>query len=147
MRKKFRSGVTVVESAVVLPVLLLVLFGMLDLAVATVRYGALAEASRHVAREAILHGAMAGSAHASWGPDAFDGTMASSEAWIKNALGPTPTMNRDDVALEITWPDGDNSPFDRVTVELRYTHNSILPALLPWGNFEVKSATTMPIVN
>ena len=53
-----RGGTTIVECAIVLPVLFFVLFALLDLGIAATRYNSLAEASRRIAREAILHGSL-----------------------------------------------------------------------------------------
>jgi hypothetical protein len=49
-----RNAACAAESAFVLPVVLFVLFSTLDLALATIRYNALADASRRIAREAII---------------------------------------------------------------------------------------------
>jgi TadE-like protein len=142
-----RRGATIVESAIVLPVLLLILFAMLDLGVASVRYNALAEVSRRVARETILHGSLAPQAVGTWGPEAFEGTAGDDSDLVAAAAIATATMDDEEVNIRISWPDGDNSPRDRVRVEVDYRHQSLVPGLLPWGSFDLNSATTMHIVN
>src|SRR5262245_44120925 len=84
-----RTGVAILECALVMPVLMLVLFAMLDLGLAAVRYNALADASRRVAREVILHGSVAPTSSGMWGPTTFSGTAASGSvivAPIQNTL-------------------------------------------------------------
>jgi hypothetical protein len=51
------------------------------------------------------------------------------------------------VSVRVSWPDGDNSPRDRVEVELTYQHEPLIPALFAWGTLDLRSATTMQIVN
>src|SRR5262245_1799051 len=117
-----RNGVAILECALVMPVLMLVLFAMLDLGLAAVRYNALADASRRIAREVILHGAVAPSSSGIWGPTSFSGTAASSSAIVASIQNTLPTMVRADVNVSVTWPDSDNSPRDPVRVEVSYVH-------------------------
>lgn len=142
-----RRGATVVESAILLPVLILVLFAMLDLGLAAVRYNSLAEASRRIAREAIKHGSLSAEWSDMWGTAEYSGNAADGSDFVAPVKGMLPTMNDEHVSVEVTWPDGDNSPRDRVRVETEYEHDSLIPGLFPWGPLELQSVTTMHIVN
>jgi len=126
---------------------LFILFAMLDLGVASVRYNALAEVSRRIARETILHGSLAPQAVGTWGPEAFEGTADDDSDLVAAAAIATTAMDDAQVNIRISWPDGDNSPRDRVRVEVDYQHQSLVPGLLPWGSFDLNSVTTMHIVN
>jgi len=142
-----RSGATVVESAIVLPILLFIIFAMLDLGLAAIRYNALAEVSRRIARAAVIHGSTAPDMVGNWGPDTYTGTAADDSEMVAAALNTTTAMPDDQVTIQISWPDGDNSPRDRVHVEVAYEHQPLLPALFPWGPFVLRSETTMRVVN
>lgn len=142
-----RVGATALECALTLSVLFFILFAMLDLGIAATRYNILAELSRRVAREAILHGSQAPDTSGVWGPDEFSSTVADSSDIVATAQGATPTMKESQVSVRVTWPDGDNSPRDRVQVEVAYQHRTLIPGLLPWGPLDLRSVATMHIVN
>lgn len=146
-RRRRRCGATVVECAITLPVMLLVLFALLDLGLATMRYNSLAEASRRVAREAIIHGSLAPETSGTWGPDEYQGTAADSSVVVTSIQGLLPTMQESDVTVRITWLDGDNAPRDRVQVETTYQHQPLIPGLAVWGPLDLHSVATMHIVN
>lgn len=145
--KPGRAGATVLECAFVLPIVLLMLFALLDLGIAAVRYNALADASRRIAREAIIHGSLAPAETGTWGPAEFVGTAADGSQIVSSVQGVLPTMAANRVSVRVSWPDGDNSPRDRVEVELTYQHEPLIPALFAWGTLDLRSATTMQIVN
>jgi len=146
-RRARRTGAVMVECAIVLPVMLLTLFAMLDLGLAAVRYNALAEASRRIAREAILHGAVAPSSSGVWGPAEFNGTADDSSPIVAPIQQLLPTMPASDVDVRVTWPVSDNSPRDPVQVEVSYVHTPLVPAFSVWGPITIRSVATMHIVN
>lgn len=143
----FRLGACAVESAIVLPAALFILFSILDLGLATIRYNTLAEASRRIARQAILHGSLAPAEVGAWGPLQFIGNASDGSTVVSPLKNMLPTMSDHDVNVDVTWPDGDNSPRDRVHVEVTYLHQPLLPFLANWGTIPLRSATTMHIVN
>lgn len=142
-----RTGATVLECAIVLPIVLLMVFALLDLGIAAVRYNALADASRRIARQAIIHGSLAPAEIGTWGPTEFVGTAADGSQIVSSLRGVLPTMPDNLVNVRVSWPDGDNSPRDRVEVETTYQHEPLLPALFAWGTLDLRSVTTMHIVN
>src|SRR5689334_1070755 len=124
-----RHGAAMLECAIALPVMLLALFAILDLGLAATRYNALAEAARQIARQAILHGSLAPDEVGSWGPAQFVGTAADSSNIVQATHGRLPTMLENLVSVQVTWPDHDNSPRDRVQVRVSYQHRPLVPGL------------------
>lgn len=146
-RRPRRCGATMVECAITLPVMLLVLFALLDLGLAAMRYNSLAEASRQIAREAIIHGSLAPDTSGTWGPGEYLGTAGDATDFVTSIQGLLPTMKKSDVTVRVTWLDGDNSPRDRVQVETAYQHQPLIPGLAVWGTLDLHSVATMHIVN
>lgn len=142
-----RRGVALVECAFTLPIVTLVVMALLDLGMAATRYNALAEVSRHIAREAIRHGSLAPMAEGTWGPDEFQGTMATESEMVASARKKLLLTEAEDVTVGITWLDDSNAPGARVRVEVSTRHPPLLPGLFVWGALPLKSATTMGIVN
>lgn len=142
-----RAGAATVECAVVLPVALLILFSLLNLGLATIRYNVLAEAARRVAREAITHGSLVPHVRGAWGPDPFAGTAADPSPLIASLQNLLPTMVPDEVGVSVTWLDGDNTPHSRVEVALSYKHQSLIPFLASWKSIDLHAETLMRIVN
>jgi hypothetical protein len=136
-----------VECAFALPIILLVLFALLDLGLAAARYNALAEAARRIARETIIHGSLAPESIGAWGPDEFVGTAAAGSDIVIPARDILLAMPHHLVNVHVAWPDGDNSPRDRVEVEVTYRHEPLIPALFVWGPIDLRSVATMRIVN
>ena len=142
-----RSGTTVLECAITLPVLFFVLFALLDLGIAATRYNALAEIARRIAREAVLHGSLAPDSSGTWGPDEYSGSLADGSAIVAPAANMVPTMDGSDVSVRVRWVDGDNSPRDRIQVDVAYQHEPLIPGICPWGPLSLSSTATMHVVN
>lgn len=141
-------GATVVETAIVLPVALLVLFVILDLGLASLRYNTLAEAARRLARAAVMRGDETPSEIGSdWGPEPIIATAADAIDPAVTIHPLLPTMHPDGVSIRMTWPDGDNKSGNRVRVELKYEHEPLVPGFTPWGAIELESTSQMRIVN
>jgi hypothetical protein len=75
------------------------------------------------------------------------GAVADSDGIVAIAHGMTPTMNDSEVLVHVIWLDNDNTPRDRVQVEVAYKHHPLIPGICPWGVLELSSSTTMQIVN
>jgi hypothetical protein len=131
----------------VLPVLSILLFALIDLGIAAARYNALAESARRIAREAVLHGSLSPDEIEDWGPSEYVGTLADSSPIVAPAGVVAITMRRERVNVRVNWPDGDNSPRDRVQVHVSFRHEPIVPGLFPWGPMDLESTATMRIVN
>src|ERR1700733_1730743 len=116
--KRDRRGVAAVEGALVLSALMVLLFALLDLGLAVCRYNILAATARNLARAAIVRGADAAPQLSAWGPNAYIGNAADSSAMATVAAAWLATMSPADVSVQLTWPDGDNQPDHRVSVQL-----------------------------
>jgi hypothetical protein len=144
---QLRHGTTTVESAIVLSTLLLLLFAMFDLGLAAFRYNTLAAVARRVAREAIVRGDAAPPDRTAWGPNAFAGTAADTSEIASIAAPLLVTMPGSDVAIQVSWPDGDNAEGDRVLVQLNYVHHPFVPFLSVGSVLNLQAATTMRLVH
>jgi hypothetical protein len=144
-RRCARSGTALLEGTIVLTVFLLIIFAMFDLGLAVMRQNSLAESARRLARTAIVHGDLATPEYTSWGPLQYSAT-ADDDHEIANAVRTgLITMNPADVAIEVTWPDGDNRSGDRVIVSLEYPHRTILPSLFGGSSLNLRAESTMRV--
>ena len=140
-----RSGVAAVEGAVVLSVFLLILLGMLDLGLLLLDYNTLCEATRRLARNAIIHGQMAAPVKTVWGPSAVTGTAADGTEYA-TALNPElATFTLSNVNYSIQWPAGTNRPDDPVQVTVTYRYPPIIPYLLGSQTIPIQAVSNMSI--
>ena len=146
-RSRGRRGATIVESALVLTALALIVLGILDVGIAVLRYNALSDAARRLARAAIVHGAMAEPQHAAWGPAPFVAT-ADDASEIAAAVRPwLIAAAPEDVSVQVEWIDGGNQPDQRVRVTLRYAHERFVPLLLGASPVPLEATSTMQIAH
>lgn len=141
-----RRGAAMVEAAIVLPVFLMLVLGLLDLAGAAYRYNLVSELARRGVREAIVHGSQAPPKRVALGPQTWTATAA--------AAGDVPTAIRGllagiepaEVTIRLDWVDGGNAPADRVrcTVTLPYRGATFL---LSGRQITLRATSTMAIAN
>jgi hypothetical protein len=146
LRRK-RAGATSIETAVVLSLFLMLCFVILNLGLSTFRYNVLGAAARRVARESIVHGATASPERDVWGPISFVGNAADDHAIAEVIATILPTMNPADVAVEVSWPDGENQEGGRVHVRLAYVDAPFVPFLSLGAPLTLKADCTMRIVH
>ncbi len=124
-----RSGATLVESAITLPILLLIIFGVIDLGLAVYRAALCHEMARIAARMVIVHGA-----------DARDnGVWSASQAMaaIHDQIDPilqAAAVDPANVQVSVNWQKAGsgpypNSPGSYVTVQVSITSISHVPFL------------------
>ena len=135
-RRTARRGVTVVEMAVVAPVVLFVLLGTFDLGIAVYAYNTMAEAARAGTRYAAVHGSQSST---KVGPTANDTTVAN----VVKSYAPGTVVA--DLAITSTWPDDDNNPGSDVTVTVVYTYRPAIAWLLGAKTLKLSSTSTMTI--
>lgn len=141
-------GATAIEAAVVLPIVLLALFAILDLGLASLRYNVLAEAARRLARAAVMRGEETPSEMGNdWGPTEIIATAADSMDPALTIHPLLPTMDPAEVSIRMTWPDATNNAGSRLRVELKYQHKPLVPGFNPWGAIELESSSQMRIIN
>jgi hypothetical protein len=142
-----RVGVTAIETAVVLSVFLMLSFVIINLGLSAFRYNTLGAAARRVARESIVHGAAASPEREVWGPTPYAGNAADEHSIASVAAQILPTMNPAEVAVEVSWPDGENRENDRVRVRLTYVDAPFIPFMSLGAPLTLKADCTMRIVH
>jgi Flp pilus assembly protein TadG len=140
-----RRGVAAVEAAIVLSVFLLILFGMLDLGLLVLDYNTLSEATRRLARVAIVHGQMAAPAQTVWGPTAVSGTAGDGTEYAVALSPELATFNLNQVNYSIAWPAGTNRPDDPIQVTVTYQYPPIIPYLLGTQTVPIRAVTNMSV--
>ena len=142
-----RRGVTIVEGAIVLPVLVIVVIGMLDLSLLVLESNTLAEASRRMCRQAMVHGQMASPQMTVWGPTSVSGTANDGTEYAE-ALNPElVTFDLTQVSYTINWPDGGNQPGNRVQVTVNYQYQPLMPLILGTSSVPITMETTMEVAH
>lgn len=132
------KGQALVEFALVVPVLLLLTFGVFDLGQMIWQSNTLAFASREGARYAIVHGN---------GSSDPTGPAPLTDEPIRTAVVRYATGIPDPIVVA-TWPDGDNQRGSRVLVEVTTRFEPILSSYLMAGalEFTLRGTSQMVIV-
>lgn len=132
--RRLRRAATMLESTIVLGVFLSILLFSLETSLVVIRHNALSACARRLVRVASLQGGKAASG--GWGPATLS-MKANSSHPAAQAIAPLlTTMRADEVQIELTWPDGERQPGDRVRASLSYNHQpvvSLIPRSLGWS--------------
>ena len=142
-----RRAVALVESAIVLAICLLLLLGMLELSMALIRHTVMSEASRRIARVAMIHGSKASDTQGKWGPAPVSTNAASSDPSAAAVRDVLMTLNPADVTIDLKWLDGGNEPDQRVQVTVSYTHYPIVPIPGWYTQLDLVGVSTMRIAH
>jgi Flp pilus assembly protein TadG len=136
-----------VEAALVIPVFLGLVVGMIDLGIGVLHWCVLSEAARQGARQAIVHGALAPSSVGSWGPTTYGPAAATDSSPIAAAVrAALAGMDPSTVTVKVEWPDGDNQPDHSVRVTLTHTYRP-LTGLIFSSTFSLGAGSTMRIAH
>jgi hypothetical protein len=141
-----RSGAAMVDAALVLPVFLTLIVGMIDLGVAVFQANVLSETARQGARRAIVHGALASSGPGSWGPGTYGPVALTDSGAVAQEISPyvNGLIDPSKVNVTVQWLDGGNQENDRVQVTLTYTYQPITTYVFN-GSFPLSASSTMTI--
>jgi len=142
-----RRGAAAVEVAVVATVFFMVMFALLDIGLAVVRYNMLSLAARSAARAAVVHGSDAPPEQTTWGPSDYSGTAADGSEVAQVAAPYLTTMDLGSVSITMTWPDEDVQADDRVTVKMSYQNVPLTPLLSGLTTMTISATSTMRIVH
>ena len=142
-----RRGVTIVECAVCSLTLFVLIFGSLELSLATFRANVLSEGARRLARDACIRGAMAPSEVPTWGPEEYTGNAADDHEIARVVRRVLPTIDPEDVQISVAWPDGDNRPQSRVRVQLAYRHEWITGLGVTSSGIDLSAQSVLTIIN
>jgi hypothetical protein len=141
-----RSGAAAVESALLLPICLVGLIALLDLALAVLQHNSLAECARRAARTAIVRGHQS-TVVAPLGPASWSGSGDDAHPLTDSFRSLLICMPPDQVSAIAEWPDGGNREGDRIHVTLTFEHRSLVAVLLGGGPWELSASSTMRIVH
>jgi Flp pilus assembly protein TadG len=157
LRRRRRRGATAIEAALTLSLLVTLVLGMIDLGLWVARQQMLAHAARQIARQAVVHGALADKL-GSWGPATI----------TTNGVAPSPYNPNDatsvirqvahnsltdwkgsDVTVKVEWPDGGNDPRleHRVRVTVSGPYHPIMTFIFGNPAYTLAAGTTMQIAH
>ncbi len=115
------AGQSLVEFALMLPVLLLLMVGTVDVGRGFQAYVALGDAVRETARQAAVHGS---GASVQWGPTANDAHVTADLR--SRAVGLVGSA----ITVTSTWPSGANDQGDEAVISATYSFVPIASTLL-----------------
>jgi len=126
-----RRGQSTTEFVLIIPLLLLLMVGLLDLARLMWAYESLGHAVREGTRYAIVHGASS--------------SLPADQAAIRDVIVSTARpQNADDLVVSLTF-DPDNHPGSKVSVEARYAFRPASTFFTSAVSLELVSRSTMII--
>lgn len=132
-----RRGAAVVEMAIVGPLCLFTIIGILDIGLAVWSHNNLSHATREGARYAQVHGAQyAVSSPGASGPTANDPN-------VEKVVRANSFVHQNNLTVSSSWPDGTNNSNSPVNVQATYTYSPILSFGL--GRLTLQSTVTMYI--
>lgn len=146
-RNNSRRGATLVETAIILNVFLLLILGTLDLGLATFRYNTVSQAARQGARQAAVHGALAPPQLSSWGPGTYTGTAADGSEFAQAVSPMLAGFKLSDVTIRVEWLDGGNNVQQRVRYSVSTPYRPIIGSLFTSTSYTLSAASTMPIAH
>lgn len=142
-----RRGAAVTEVALILVPLLVLTLGLFDAGVAVFRYHIVAEAARHGARTAIVHGDRANPG-AQWGPAQIDAVASSSGIPILTKIQPVLVgCDLSQTQITVDWPEGSNEFGKPVTVTISTEYVPVVAALTNYGPITLSASSTMTIAH
>jgi Flp pilus assembly protein TadG len=135
LHRQPRRGVTLVECAIIYPLTLMLILGILIGGLGMFRYQEVASLAREGARYASVHGAKYASVTGN--------AAADQDSVYTNAIKPRLIMlDENQLTPSVTWPDGDNKQGSTVKVQVSYIW--IPEAYL--GGITLSSTSTMTVV-
>jgi hypothetical protein len=148
-------GATAVELALVLPVLLMLVFGLVELSITVFQYNIVSQGARQAARLAIVRGELSGPELTPWGPPAttsplvVEATAAGEDVAgeIARLMQPYLTgLDLTQTTITLSWPDGNNAIENRVTARVTTQHQPLLTFLFTTG-WTLTGQSTLPIAH
>ncbi len=145
-----RRGAVAVEAAIVLPVFLLIVLGMIDLALAVMSQNALSEAARDGSRQAVVHGELAPSGWKGgpWGPTPIDepgtATGIPAVAAVEPMLSVCPL---DNTRVQVEWLTNSNKSGSPVRVTASGDYHPLVTYIFGSPSIRLSASSTMPIAH
>ena len=137
-------GQALVETALVLPLLLLLIVGLFDAGRAIWLSNTLASAVREGSRYGVVHGALSGSPT---GPGSASYTPPDTDTTITAQVRAYATGVPSSLDVESTWPDGNANRGSRIVVTASFPFTPILSQVFLGGGLSVtlRSSSTLVI--
>lgn len=152
---KHRRGASLVETAFIGSVFLILVLGALDLGISVLRFNSISQAARMAVREAIVHGdlAPAGWNGGNWGAVTLtvqasntEGGATPAGALAQAARPALVACDLDATTITAEWPDGSNVLERPVRVTVTTTTQPVLTFLFG-GGFDLRAVATMPMAH
>jgi Flp pilus assembly protein TadG len=138
------SGQAMIEVAVVLPVMLTLVIGLMEVCMAFYTHEYISELAREGTRYAVVHGSTCEtSAGASCTASTTNSDSSSVYSYVKG-LG-WPNIGGGTLTPVVTYPDGDEAPNHRVKVSITYQFPYRIP-FIPASTLSMTSSSTMYII-
>lgn len=147
-RTSRKSGATTVEMAIALSVFVTLILGVVDLGYGVFRHHVLSQASRQLARQAIVRGELADELQA-WGPAEISVTADAGNA-VTDFIGPKLVgWNLSEVSVNVSWIDGDHDVRDgnRVHVKMTAPYRPIMTFILGNPSIDLYASSTMTMAH
>ena len=147
-----RRGATLVEAAIVLPVFLALVLGMLDLGIGVLRYHLVGEAARLAARQAAVRGA--DDPHDSHDNVVWSTSDPNPNTEAEAVIGPllaAAGLGSDEYEVHVVFTDGPddgssrNDPGDTVEVTVTTDYTPVVPLALGNATRTLTGRSRMPI--
>ncbi len=137
-------GQALVETALVLPLLLLLIVGLFDIGRAVWLSNTLATAVREGSRYGVVHGALSGSPT---GPGAATLTPPDTDTAIRAQVRNYATGVPNNLTVQSTWPDGNANRGSRIVVSASFPFTPILAQVFLGGGLGItmRSSSTLVI--
>jgi Flp pilus assembly protein TadG len=130
---KREEGDTLVEFSLVAFLLIMILFGVVEMSRMILVYTTIADAARAGVRYAMVHGgdrSGSGSTGPS-GPSSGTSCTCPEVQTVVNAYAAAGLINTANVTTTVTYPDSTNLPGSHVTVAVQYTYNPLVSYFSP----------------
>lgn len=116
-----RRGATLVEAAIGLCIVCTIIIGFLDFTIAAFRSQVLSHVAHRIGRSAAVHGSYAPTqwAGGKWGPAPVVMTLDADDPIAAVGRTLSAGLRGELVTIEVTWPNGTNTPGSTVSVETR----------------------------
>jgi Flp pilus assembly protein TadG len=147
-RRVNRRGAVTLEAAIVIPIFLLIVLGMIDLGIGVFRQATLSQAARVAARKAAVHGKMApaGWEGGKWGTTPIDQYLTASGVPVVNAVKPILShCPQSETRIRVEWPDGNNEVGDRVLVKVTSPYRPIMTFIFGNPSITLSASSTVLI--
>lgn len=141
--RRNESGQSLVEFALVLPVLLVLVVGIFDAGRAISSSNTLAHAVREGTRYAVVHGVLSGSPV---GPGSATFTPPDSDSAVTAVVVAQAGGVGGAVTVQSTWPDGNANRGSRVVVSATVAFVPVLSAIFTGGGLQISLRASSSLV-